>query len=158
MKKLFIALASTMFVAVSSVHVKANPEIKSLSIKQNVQDEKQDPKTKTSDTKTAKPIATESGKSTEEYQKFKRESIDKMSENDMRIAELRKEKSSDDKEVKARYDKKIDALEKRNQELKTKLTNYKYEKSNWQTFKQEFKHDLDGLGNAFKDFTVRNTK
>ena len=31
-------------------------------------------------------------------------------------------------------------------------------KSDWQEFKREFNHDLEGIGSAFKDITVRNTK
>jgi hypothetical protein len=30
--------------------------------------------------------------------------------------------------------------------------------SNWQSFKREFKHDTDELGQALKDFTVNNKK
>ena len=31
-------------------------------------------------------------------------------------------------------------------------------KENWEKFKTEFSHDMDELGKAFKDLTVKNTK
>ena len=31
-------------------------------------------------------------------------------------------------------------------------------KENWEKFKAEFNHDMDGLGSAFKDLTVKNVK
>jgi len=50
-------------------------------------------------------------------------------------------------------------LENRNSELKIKLADYKEDETKqWQTFKSEFKRDMDELGKAFADFTVSNTK
>jgi predicted RNase H-like nuclease (RuvC/YqgF family) len=59
----------------------------------------------------------------------------------------------------ADYDKKIDALEQKNKELKVKLSEYKDSGKNaWEQFKSEFSHDMDALGAALKDFTVDNKK
>ena len=43
--------------------------------------------------------------------------------------------------------------------MKQKMADYKEEgKEKWETFKVEFNHDMEELGNAFKDLTVKNTK
>ena len=31
-------------------------------------------------------------------------------------------------------------------------------KENWESFKTEFNHDMDELGNAFRDLTIDNKK
>lgn len=54
------------------------------------------------------------------------------------------------------YKSRIDALELKNQELKSRLEAYEKNQSNWETFKREFNHDMDELGVALADFTVDN--
>ncbi len=45
---------------------------------------------------------------------------------------------------------------KRNNELKIKLAEYEEDETDqWKAFKLEFKHDMDELGKAFSDFTVK---
>ncbi len=40
-----------------------------------------------------------------------------------------------------------------------KMNDYKANgKENWEIFKKEFNHDMDELGKAFKDLTVKNVK
>ncbi len=54
---------------------------------------------------------------------------------------------------------KIAELDSKNTDMKRKLDNFKANgKDNWETFKTEFSHDMDELGNAFRDLTVKNTK
>jgi len=53
----------------------------------------------------------------------------------------------------------IDALEKKNHELKVKLEDFKNDgKRDWKEFKTEFNNDLTGLGKDFKDLTDKITK
>ena len=43
--------------------------------------------------------------------------------------------------------------------MKKRLEDYKADsKDKWESFKTEFNHDMDELGSAFKDLTVKNTK
>ena len=50
-------------------------------------------------------------------------------------------------------------LEQKNTELKKILSDYKDEgQDKWTSFKNEFNHDMDELGKAFKDLTVKNLK
>ena len=60
-------------------------------------------------------------------------------------------------DVKAIYEKQIDLLEERNNAMKLKLDAYQInEKDDWRKFKTEFNHDMDELGKAFSDLTIKN--
>ncbi len=48
-------------------------------------------------------------------------------------------------------------LENKNSDLKKKLSDFKDDdKDKWISFKEEFNHDMDELGLAFKNLTVEN--
>ena len=97
--------------------------------------------------------------SVKEYNLFKQESEVKIKHNEKRIAELKLEYSKLNSEVKVEYQKKLAELEQKNTELNGKLKTYKInEDKKWKTFKKEFSHDMDELGKALKDFTVKNNK
>ncbi len=95
----------------------------------------------------------------DEWLKFKAAYEVKIAENDSIVAAYKAKMKKADGKLKTKYDKKIDALEKKNNELKAKLDDYKDSgKSAWEQFKSEFTHDMDELGTALKDFTVDNKK
>jgi NAD-dependent DNA ligase len=53
---------------------------------------------------------------------------------------------------------KLAELEQKNMELKEKLADYKDDgNEDWNAFKVEFSHDMNALGKAFSDLTVKNT-
>ena len=54
--------------------------------------------------------------------------------------------------------KRIDELEERNAQLRSRLNGYETQRSDWESFKREFNHDMDGLGESFKDLGKNNTK
>jgi hypothetical protein len=59
----------------------------------------------------------------------------------------------------ATYIASIDALEQKNAALKSKLNTYENNaQSDWESFKREFNHDMDQLGNSLRDLTVNNKK
>lgn len=94
-----------------------------------------------------------------DIEKFRKETYDKIDANDRKIAELKADVDGKDAATKSDYWDKIARLEKKNSELKTRMGNYKADgKDNWGTFKNEFNHDMDGLGDAFNDITVKNSK
>lgn len=119
----------------------------------NVQEAKQDLKEVKQDEKAAAQQAADA----EEWRTFKTESEVKIKDNELRIAELREKMKTSGKTMDAIYSKNIDVLEKRNQDLKTKIDTYDGQ-SNWQSFKSEFNHDMDELGKALKDIGVNNKK
>lgn len=86
--------------------------------------------------------------------------VDRMMEkNRQDIAELKEKAKTKKENARKDYDEAIDKLERKNDELKAKLTNYKYEsKDKWESFKEEFSHDMDELGASISDLFKDNVK
>lgn len=79
--------------------------------------------------------------------------------NKIRIAKLKEERSDAKEEVLVIRNEKIAAIQKRNDELESRMIQYRGDsKENWKEFKREFNHDMDELGKAFKDLGKDNTK
>jgi len=94
-----------------------------------------------------------------DYQKFKIESEAKISAYEKSMAEFKTRIANEKKENKASYEKKLAELEQKSSEMKKKLEEYKDEgQDKWTSFKNEFNHDMDELGQALKDLTVDNKK
>lgn len=94
-----------------------------------------------------------------EYQQFKIEAENRITANEKSIEELRVKIVSANDENRVLYQTKLADLQKRNSELKIKLAEYKTDNTDkWKEFKTEFKNDLNELGKAFSDFTVKNGK
>lgn len=92
-----------------------------------------------------------------EYPAFKTEAEVKIIANEKRIAELtviinKPGKLPLDEARKA----KIKQLEEQNAQLRSRLYGYETERSDWETFKREFNHDMEGLGNALEDLGKTN--
>jgi len=97
----------------------------------------------------------------EEWEAFKIESIEKISINETSIADFKEKMRTSERKFDALYVEKIDKLEQQNIKLKAKIENYannENRKSNWASFKSEFNHDMNELGQALKDITVDNKK
>lgn len=89
-----------------------------------------------------------------EWKTFKADAQAKIKSNNDRITELRNEIKKPGMAGDAAAEKKIAAMEQQNKALETRIEVYDKDHSNWQKFKQEFSNDLDGLGQALKNFTV----
>jgi hypothetical protein len=90
---------------------------------------------------------------------YKKETIEKIAANEKSIIEFNGRIANEKKDAKVKYKQKIAELEMKNTDLKLKMENYNADgKENWEKFKTEFNHDMDELGKAFKDLTVKNTK
>lgn len=94
----------------------------------------------------------------EELRVFKSETDMKIKRNEIQITELRSKMKTSGKTMDKIHSNKIDELEQKNKELKTRMDAYDKSQSNWEEFKREFNHDMDELGNAFRDLTVDNKK
>lgn len=106
--------------------------------------------------KAAEKVAT-----ADEWMAFKKESEEKIAINENSIADLKDRMSMSAKQYDALYIEKIDKLEKQNKALKARIKNHdsrESRKEDWATFKTEFNHDIDELGQALKDLTVDNKK
>ena len=99
-------------------------------------------------------------KTNQEYladiENYRKETADKITANNISIAEFKSRIENEKMEAKADYDNKIMELEQKNRDMKNKLDDYKTEgKEKWEIFKSEFSHDMVELGKAFNDFTVK---
>lgn len=91
------------------------------------------------------------------YEQFKIEAEKIIVAQEKNVTEFKNKLAIDKKEVNADYAKKLVALENKNSELKRKLADYKDDgQVKWIFFKNEFNHDINELGKAFKDLTVEN--
>lgn len=95
----------------------------------------------------------------EDVENYRRITAEKIAANDKSIADFDARIEKEKKSVKDEYKKKIAELEQKNSDMKKKMADYKMDgKEQWEKFKTEFSHDMDELGNAFNDLTVKNVK
>lgn len=93
-----------------------------------------------------------------EIESYKKTTAERIEANNVTIADF-KARIEHEKDAKAEYENKIAELEQKNITMKRKMDDYKDEgKEKWEAFKTEFNHDMDELGQAFKDLTVNNKK
>ncbi len=95
----------------------------------------------------------------EDIKSYKTTTDEKIQANEKSIAEFEERIAHEKKEAKANYKKKIAELNQKNTDMKKRMDDYSADgKENWEKFKAEFSHDMDELGTAFKDLTVKNVK
>jgi hypothetical protein len=92
----------------------------------------------------------------EEWNAFKTESEVKIKDNQIRIDELKVKMKKPGQTFDAMYAKNIENLEQKNRDLKTRIGAYETNQSDWESFKREFNHDMDEVGQALRDLTVNN--
>jgi len=92
-----------------------------------------------------------------EYQNFRKESEVKITANEKLIADFKASIANDKKATKARYEKTLAGLEKRNNEMKKTLDDYKENgREDWDAFKIKFNYHLYNVEKDVKDFTNKN--
>jgi acyl-CoA synthetase (AMP-forming)/AMP-acid ligase II len=94
----------------------------------------------------------------EAWKTFKLEAEVKMNKNDMAIEAHKSEMAKSGKKLDAAHAKLIADLEQRNKDLKARINAYDKGQTDWEAFKREFNHDMDGIGQSLKDLTVNNKK
>jgi len=119
-----------------------------------VQDAKQELNTAQKDANAAAMVVA----TAEEWEAFRNESELKIKANEIRITELNVKMKKPGEIFDAIYEKKITNLEQQNREMRARLVAYEKSQSNWESFKREFNHDMDEIGQALKDLTVDNKK
>ncbi|MFO7673490.1 MAG: hypothetical protein R6V74_07275 [Lutibacter sp.] len=97
----------------------------------------------------------------EEYladiENFKKETNAKIDANNQLIADFKVKIASSKKDAQVYYQEQIAILEQKNIAMKQKMDTYQETgKDNWETFKTEFNKDMNDLGEAFKNFTVKD--
>ncbi|MBP6757652.1 MAG: hypothetical protein KA133_00250 [Flavobacterium sp.] len=154
MKKIIFSLAITVFITITTL-VSCKPSTKEETASEDkVQEVKENVQETKDSLAAAKKEATE-----EEWQAFKTQTDSVINYNEARIAELKLKMKKTGKSIDAKYKENIDVLEQKNKDLKAKTATYKKERTaDWQSFKREFNHDMDKIGQALKDLTVDNKK
>lgn len=88
---------------------------------------------------------------------FKKETDDKITSNEKWIADFKTKMANEKKSSKIESKKQIKAYEKKNNDLKKRMKEYKEEGvENWNSFKTELNHDMNELDDTWKDFRIKN--
>ena len=144
MKKKILTMAITGVISIVSLTAFGQENKKATEARKDVAEAQQDLRKAKTD-------------SAADYQKFRKEAEIKISENQKKIDLLKTKKISEGKEVKEKYDMKVLALEQKNNELQKDIVASAHTETNmWSSFKREFNHDMDELGQAIKDIGVNN--
>lgn len=154
MKKTIFSLVISSFIVVTAIVSCKSTTKEEIESQEKVDVAEQNLKDAKDSLVVAKKAAT-----AEEWQAFKNQKDSVISYNEAQIAALKLKMQKTGESVDAKYQKNIDALEQKNRDLKVKADTYRNDaNSDWQSFKREFKHDMDEIGQAFKDVTVDNKK
>jgi predicted nucleic acid-binding Zn-ribbon protein len=100
-------------------------------------------------------------KAHEEYKKdvedYRVQVAQSVKENNEKIAELQNSIELVKKEVKEEYKIKITELQSQNRDMERKMAGYRLTtQEEWESFKTEFNYDMERLGEAIKDLSVKN--
>lgn len=93
-----------------------------------------------------------------EYQQFRQDADLRLKTNDEKIAELKQQMANDKKDMKAKYEKKINEVETRNNNLRTKLNDRQEgdSQTSWASFKQSINEEMDEVGKSISDMAQKN--
>jgi len=90
---------------------------------------------------------------------YKKDAEEKLAANEKSTAEFNARIENKKEVAKKEYQEKIAKLEQRNTDMKKRLEDYQAGgKENWKSFKNEFSHDMNELGQAFRDLMKKNVK
>ena len=110
-------------------------------------------KAQTNETAVAQKAAT-----ADELKTFKLESELRIKNNEVSIAELKLKMNKPGSALDEVYARRIDSLQLKNQNLKTRMGNYEKTHTDWGKFKSEFNRDLDDLGKSLKSLRIVHAK
>ena len=152
MKKLIFTAAIATFVAATVLVGCQNTTKDEAAAHENVEDARDNLDDAKEELSSAREAATK-----EEWQAFKDSTSATISQNEMRIAEMKAKMKKTGKTIDNGYAQKIEELEQKNKEIKLKVDQYKNDAGDdWKSFKEEYNRDIDELGTAIKNLTVDN--
>lgn len=94
-----------------------------------------------------------------QVEKYRQEIVEQLAANRRRIVELRADVDNAQKGTKEALTKQVNELEERNDAMEKRLIEFnEVGKEQWENFKTEFSHDMDDLGQALRNFSVKNAK
>jgi DNA anti-recombination protein RmuC len=90
---------------------------------------------------------------------FKMEAQNAITENNRKIDDFKQKIADGNKSAREKYESKISDLESKNKELQKRLDEFNDENGEkWASFKREFNHDMDEVGNSLEDMTKDNVE
>ncbi len=90
----------------------------------------------------------------DEWHTFQFDTEAKLRDNEYRINELKRQMVKAHGKEKVRFDKEVEAVERRNENLKQRLAAYTDKgKENWESVKKEFAGELEGIQKSLLDLT-----
>ena len=90
---------------------------------------------------------------------YKVDMLTRITSYNLSIIDFKEKAEREEGNKKIVYEMRIADLQQRNNAMKKAMEEYKPEgKDKWKVFKTEFNHDMDELGKAFKDLTIKNIK
>ncbi len=153
MKKIMITLAASVLIITGSVFTGCKSQTQK---EKDAQAEVQDARDNLNKAQNNANAVELKAATDEEWAAFKSDAELKIKNNDVRIAELKVQMNKPGALFDGIYKKRILALEQQNHDLRLRIDAYDRNNTDWETFKREFNHDMDELGNALKDLTVNN--
>lgn len=93
---------------------------------------------------------------TEEWTAFKSDAQARIDANEKRIEELKVKLKKPGKMLDKMYENRIATLRERNRDLRAKIAGYETTQTDWEKFKAEFNHDMGELGKAIDDIFTDN--
>ena len=159
MSKKILTLAITMCIASASMmHANAQADKNSTKARKDVKEAHRDVQEANKNLDEAKrDLKTANADSTADYLAFKKEAEASIAKNKQTIAQLKSKKWNADTKSKEKYNKQIIILERKNNKLQMEMNTANHTNSTkWDSFKREFKHDMNELGNALRDLGVDN--
>ncbi len=95
---------------------------------------------------------------TDEWETFRTEAEAKIRSNEMLLAELSVQLSKPGTALDTLYTKRIKELNKQNQAFINRLNAYEKNRSDWETFKRDYKSDMEELEKVLKDMAAVTKK
>ncbi len=149
---LIMLMATSIFTSVFTSCQSA--EKKEENAEKNVEKAKEDLK----DAQKETAVEQQKEASADEWKAFREATEQKIKDNDARITQLKAELKASEKANDEAYKTRIEGVEAKNKAMRERMSNQEKMKSDWESFKREFNHDMDELGQSLKDFTVNNKK
>jgi chromosome segregation ATPase len=144
MKKTFFILSMAMLMAGTIFTACQTPAQKEAALQEKADEEK------------AAIEATREDINSKEWVTLKSSAQERINNNEARIAEIREKLKTSGKTMDALRTKRIETLEQRNRDIRSRIDSYDRNPSDWETFKAEFNRELDELSKSVDEFVNEN--
>lgn len=93
-----------------------------------------------------------------EFEIMKHDADQQIANNKLSIMQLKQKNTKVGSKTNQVYLDRIDSLETANENMNYRITTYEKSHSSWESFKREYNHDMDALGEALRSLGTDNKK